>query len=226
MTIFNVFSLFGGLALEKQAGGQLQKILSKLTDNPVKGFFLGLCVTAIIQSSSATTVMVVGFVNSGIMELHQAIGVIMGSNVGTTVTSWILSLSGLQGDSLLIQMLKPTSFSPVLAFIGILLYLGKNEKRKGIGTIMIGFAILMTGMTTMSNAVAPLQDEAWFTNLFVRFSNPILGVLVGAVPSPSSWARILVLASLHCSPRWVPTRMPAGLLWSICTSTSSASCCS
>ena len=193
MTIFNVFSLFGGLALflfgmdimgkalEKQAGGQLQKILSKLTDNPVKGFFLGLCVTAIIQSSSATTVMVVGFVNSGIMELHQAIGVIMGSNVGTTVTSWILSLSGLQGDSLLIQMLKPTSFSPVLAFIGILLYLGKNEKRKGIGTIMIGFAILMTGMTTMSNAVAPLQDEAWFTNLFVRFSNPILGVLVGAI---------------------------------------------
>ena len=181
MTIFNVFSLFGGLALflfgmdimgkalEKQAGGQLQKILSKLTDNPIKGFFLGLCVTAIIQSSSATTVMVVGFVNSGIMELHQAIGVIMGSNVGTTVTSWILSLSGLQGDSLLIQMLKPTSFSPVLAFIGILLYLGKNEKRKGIGTIMIGFAILMTGMTTMSNAVAPLQDEAWFTNLFVRF---------------------------------------------------------
>ena len=192
MTIFNVFSLFGGLALflfgmdimgkalEKQAGGQLQKILSKLTDSPIKGFFLGLCVTAIIQSSSATTVMVVGFVNSGIMELHQAIGVIMGSNVGTTVTSWILSLSGLQGDSLLIQMLKPTSFSPVLAFIGILLYMGKNEKRKGIGTIMIGFAILMTGMTTMSNAVAPLQDEAWFTNLFVRFSNPILGVLVGA----------------------------------------------
>ena len=129
--------------------------------------------------------MVVGFVNSGIMELHQAIGVIMGSNVGTTVTSWILSLSGLQGDSLLIQMLKPTSFSPVLAFIGILLYMGKNEKRKGIGTIMIGFAILMTGMTTMSNAVAPLQDEAWFTNLFVRFSNPILGVpLLPASSSP------------------------------------------
>ena len=134
MTIFNVFSLLGGLALflfgmdimgkalEKQAGGQLQKILSKLTDSPIKGFFLGLCVTAIIQSSSATTVMVVGFVNSGIMELHQAIGVIMGSNVGTTVTSWILSLSGLQGDSFIIKMLKPTSFSPVLAFIGILLY--------------------------------------------------------------------------------------------------------
>ena len=214
MTIFNVFSLFGGLALflfgmdimgkalEKQAGGQLQKILSKLTDNPVKGFFLGLCVTAIIQSSSATTVMVVGFVNSGIMELHQAIGVIMGSNVGTTVTSWILSLSGLQGDSLLIQMLKPTSFSPVLAFIGILLYLGKNEKRKGIGTIMIGFAILMTGMTTMSNAVAPLQDEAWFTNLFVRFSNPILGVLVGAIVTgviQSSSASVGILQALSAT---------------------------
>ena len=193
MTIFNVFSLFGGLALflfgmdimgkalEKQAGGQLQKILSKLTDNPLKGFFLGLCVTAVIQSSSATTVMVVGFVNSGIMELHQAIGVIMGSNVGTTVTSWILGLSGLQGDSFWIQMLKPTSFSPVLAFLGILLYMGKSEKRQGIGTIMIGFAVLMTGMTTMSQAVAPLQDEAWFTNLFVRFSNPLLGVLVGAI---------------------------------------------
>ena len=167
MTLFNVFSLLGGLALflfgmdimgkalEKQAGGHLQKILSKLTDNPLKGFFLGLCVTAIIQSSSATTVMVVGFVNSGIMELHQAIGIIMGSNVGTTVTSWLLSLSGLQGDSIWIQMLKPTSFSPILAFIGILLYMGKNEKKKGIGTILIGFAILMTGMTTMSNAVEP-----------------------------------------------------------------------
>ena len=193
MTLFNVFSLLGGLALflfgmdimgkalEKQAGGQLQKILSKLTDNPLKGFFLGLCVTAVIQSSSATTVMVVGFVNSGIMELHQAIGVIMGSNVGTTVTSWILSLSGLQGDSFLINMLKPTSFSPVLAFIGILLYMGKSEKRKGVGTILIGFAVLMTGMTTMSNAVLPLQNEAWFTSLFIRFSNPLLGVLVGAV---------------------------------------------
>ena len=211
MTIFNVFSLFGGLALflfgmdimgkalEKQAGGQLQKILSKLTDNPLKGFFLGLCVTAVIQSSSATTVMVVGFVNSGIMELHQAIGVIMGSNVGTTVTSWILGLSGLQGDSFWIQMLKPTSFSPVLAFLGILLYMGKSEKRQGIGTIMIGFAVLMTGMTTMSQAVAPLQDEAWFTNLFVRFSNPLLGVLVGAIVTgviQSSSASVGILQAL------------------------------
>ena len=214
MTIFNVFSLFGGLALflfgmdimgkalEKQAGGQLQKILSKLTDNPIKGFFLGLCVTAIIQSSSATTVMVVGFVNSGIMELHQAIGVIMGSNVGTTVTSWILSLSGLQGDSFWIQLLKPTSFSPLLAFIGILLYMGKNEKRKGIGTILIGFAVLMTGMSTMSSAVTPLQNEAWFTNLFVRFSNPLLGVLVGAVVTgiiQSSSASVGILQALSAT---------------------------
>ena len=214
MTVFNVFSLLGGLALflfgmdimgkalEKQAGGQLQKILSKLTDNPLKGFFLGLCVTAVIQSSSATTVMVVGFVNSGIMELHQAIGVIMGSNVGTTVTSWILSLSGLQGDSLFIQLLKPTSFSPVLAFIGILLYMCKSEKKKGVGTILIGFAILMTGMTTMSNAVEPLQGEAWFTNLFVRFSNPILGVLVGALVTgiiQSSSASVGILQALSAT---------------------------
>ena len=214
MTVFNVFSLLGGLALflfgmdimgkalEKQAGGQLQKILSKLTDNPLKGFFLGLCVTAVIQSSSATTVMVVGFVNSGIMELHQAIGVIMGSNVGTTVTSWILSLSGLQGDSFLINMLKPTSFSPVLAFIGILLYMGKSEKRKGIGTILIGFAVLMTGMTTMSNAVLPLQNEAWFTSLFIRFSNPLLGVLVGAIVTgviQSSSASVGILQALSAT---------------------------
>ena len=214
MTVFNVFSLLGGLALflfgmdimgkalEKQAGGQLQKILSKLTDNPLKGFFLGLCVTAVIQSSSATTVMVVGFVNSGIMELHQAIGVIMGSNVGTTVTSWILSLSGLQGDSFLINMLKPTSFSPVLAFIGILLYMGKSEKRRGVGTILIGFAVLMTGMTAMSNAVLPLQNEAWFTNLFIRFSNPLLGVLVGAVVTgviQSSSASVGILQALSAT---------------------------
>ena len=214
MTIFNVFSLLGGLALflfgmdimgkalEKQAGGHLQKILSKLTDNPLKGFFLGLCVTAIIQSSSATTVMVVGFVNSGIMELHQAIGIIMGSNVGTTVTSWILSLSGLQGDSFFIQLLKPTSFSPLLAFIGILLYMGKSEKRKGIGTILIGFAVLMTGMTAMSNAVTPLQDEVWFTNLFIRFSNPLLGVLVGALVTgiiQSSSASVGILQALSAT---------------------------
>ena len=211
MSIFNVFSLFGGLALflfgmdtmgkalEKQAGGQLQKILSRLTDNPLKGFALGLIVTAIIQSSSATTVMVVGFVNSGIMQLHQAIGIIMGSNVGTTVTSWLLSLSGLEGDTLLIQMLKPSSFSPLLAFIGILLYMCRSERKKGIGTIFIGFAILMTGMSAMSAAVEPLENEPWFTNLFVQFSNPILGVLAGTILTAiiqSSSASVGILQAL------------------------------
>ena len=211
MSIFNVFSLFGGLALflfgmdtmgkalEKQAGGQLQKILSRLTNNPLKGFALGLIVTAIIQSSSATTVMVVGFVNSGIMQLHQAIGIIMGSNVGTTVTSWLLSLSGLEGDTLLIQMLKPSSFSPLLAFLGILLYMCRSERKKGVGTIFIGFAILMTGMSAMSAAVEPLENEPWFTNLFVQFSNPILGVLAGTILTAviqSSSASVGILQAL------------------------------
>lgn len=211
MTIFNVFSLFGGLAmflfgmdtmgkaLEKQAGGQLQKILSRLTDNPLKGFALGLIVTAIIQSSSATTVMVVGFVNSGIMQLHQAIGIIMGSNVGTTVTSWILSLSGLEGDTLFIQLLKPSSFSPLLAFIGIILYMCRSERKKGIGTIFIGFAILMTGMSAMSAAVEPLENEPWFTEMFVKFSNPILGVLAGTILTAiiqSSSASVGILQAL------------------------------
>lgn len=211
MTIFNVFSLFGGLAmflfgmdtmgkaLEKQAGGQLQKILSRLTDNPIKGFALGLIVTAIIQSSSATTVMVVGFVNSGIMQLHQAIGIIMGSNVGTTVTSWILSLSGLEGDTFFIQLLKPSSFSPLLAFIGIILYMCRSERKKGIGTIFIGFAILMTGMSAMSAAVEPLENELWFTEMFVKFSNPILGVLAGTILTAiiqSSSASVGILQAL------------------------------
>ena len=211
MTIFNVFSLFGGLAmflfgmdtmgkaLEKQAGGQLQKILSRLTDNPIKGFALGLIVTAIIQSSSATTVMVVGFVNSGIMQLHQAIGIIMGSNVGTTVTSWILSLSGLEGDTFFIQLLKPSSFSPLLAFIGIILYMCRSERKKGIGTIFIGFAILMTGMSAMSAAVEPLENEPWFTEMFVQFSNPILGVLAGTILTAiiqSSSASVGILQAL------------------------------
>ena len=211
MSITHVFSLLGGLALflygmdlmgkslERQAGGRLQKILSRLTDNPFKGFLLGLAVTAVIQSSSATTVMVVGFVNSGIMQLHQAIGIIMGSNVGTTVTSWLLSLTGIEGDSLLIQLLKPSTFSPLLAFIGILLFMFGGEKKKGIGGILIGFAILMTGMTAMSDAVAPLENEPWFTELFVRFSNPILGVLVGALVTAviqSSSASVGILQAL------------------------------
>ncbi|MDD3165610.1 MAG: Na/Pi cotransporter family protein [Oscillospiraceae bacterium] len=212
MSIFNIFTLFGGLALflfgmntmgaalEKQAGGQLQNILKRLSDHPAKGFLLGLLVTAVIQSSSATTVMVVGFVNSGIMQLSQAIGIIMGANVGTTVTSWILSLSGLQGDSLLIKLLKPSSFSPVLAFIGIVLYMiPKEEKKKNIGTILLGFAILMTGMQTMSGAVEPLADIPAFANLFVLFQNPLLGMLVGAVLTgviQSSSASVGILQAL------------------------------
>lgn len=215
MSIFNVFSLLGGLALflfgmdvmgkalEKQAGGNLERILSKMTDSPLKGFWLGLLVTAIIQSSSATTVMVVGFVNSGIMQLHQAVGVIMGSNVGTTVTSWLLSMSAIQGDSLLLRLLKPSSFSPVLAFIGIVLYLFcKSEKKKSAGTILLGFAVLMTGMDTMSAAVSPLKDEAWFTALFVRFQNPLLGVLAGALLTAviqSSSASVGILQALSAT---------------------------
>jgi len=212
MSIFNVFTLLGGLAmflfgmdvmgkaLERQAGSKLQGILHKMTSHPLKGFLLGVLVTAVIQSSSATTVMVVGFVNSGIMDLAQAITIIMGSNVGTTVTSWILSLSGLDGEGFLIQLLKPTSFSPILAFIGILFYtFAKDDKKKGIGTILIGFAVLMFGMDTMSGAMKPLKDEVWFTELFLRFSNPVLGVLVGAVLTAvlqSSSASVGILQAL------------------------------
>lgn len=215
MSILNVFALLGGLALflfgmdvmgkalERQAGGQLEKVLSKLTDSPFKGFCLGMLVTAVIQSSSATTVMVVGFVNSGIMQLRQAIGIIMGSNVGTTITSWLLSLSGIEGDSFFVQLLKPTSFSPILAFLGILLYMfSKRETKRSAGTILIGFAVLMTGMTAMSNAVTPLKHEAWFTNLFITFQNPFLGVLAGAVLTAiiqSSSASVGILQALSAT---------------------------
>jgi phosphate:Na+ symporter len=190
--IFNIIGLLGGLALflfgmdvmgkalERQAGGKLQTILAKMSSNVFKGFLLGLGVTAVIQSSSATTVMVVGFVNSGIMTLKQAVGVIMGSNIGTTVTAWILSLSGLEGDSFLIQLFKPTTLAPLVAIFGILLYMGKSEKRRGVGTIMLGFMALMTGMSLMSESMAFLKEEAWFADLMVSFSNPILGILFGA----------------------------------------------
>ena len=212
MSIFNVFTLFGGLAmflfgmdimgkaLEKQAGNKLQTILAKMTDNPVKGFFLGLAVTAIIQSSSATTVMTVGFVNSGLMQLHQAVGIIMGSNVGTTVTSWILSLSGIEGDSFIMQLMKPTGFAPILAFIGIVLYMFmKSDRAKGIGTIMLGFALLMSGMSTMSDAMAPLADMPGFQALFLKFEMPILGMLFGAALTAliqSSSASVGILQAL------------------------------
>ena len=215
MTIFNLLSLFGGLAmflygmsvmgngLEKFGGGRFESILSKLTSNPVKGVMLGLGVTAIIQSSSATTVMVVGFVNSGIMKLHQAIGIIMGANIGTTVTAWILSLSGIQGDGFFIQMLKPINFTPVLAFIGIaLLMFAKSDKKKNIGDIFLGFSILMFGMNLMSTSVEPLKDVPQFANILTMFSNPILGVLAGALLTAiiqSSSASVGILQALSAT---------------------------
>ena len=190
--IFNVITLLGGLALflfgmdimgkalERQAGGKLQTILAKMSSNVFKGFLLGLGVTAVIQSSSATTVMVVGFVNSGIMTLKQAVGVIMGSNIGTTVTAWILSLSGLEGDSFLIKLFKPSTLAPLIGILGIILYMGKSEKKKGIGTIMLGFMALMTGMEIMGDSMEFLENEPWFAQLMISFSNPLIGILFGA----------------------------------------------
>ena len=193
MDILDILSLIGGLALflygmnvmgnslEKKAGGQLKTILGKMTDNPLKGFLLGMAVTAVIQSSSATTVMVVGFVNSGIMTLHQAVGPIMGANVGTTITGWILSLTAIKGGGIM-DLFKPDSFVPVLAFIGIyLLMFSKKNKSKDTAAILLGFAVLMTGMSAMSDAVAGLKEVPEFTSILTLFSNPVLGVLAGAV---------------------------------------------
>ena len=214
MYILKLISLLGGLALflfgmdvmgkalERQAGGKLQTILAKMSSNVFKGFFLGLAVTAVIQSSSATTVMVVGFVNSGIMALKQAVGVIMGANVGTTVTAWILSLTALEGDSLLIQLFKPTTLAPLLGVIGIVLYMfTRSEKKQGVGTILLGFTTLMTGMALMSDSMAFLENEKWFADLMVSFTNPILAIVVGAVLTgviQSSSASVGILQSL-CS---------------------------
>ena len=214
MYILKLISLLGGLALflfgmdvmgkalERQAGGKLQTILAKMSSNVFKGFFLGLAVTAVIQSSSATTVMVVGFVNSGIMALKQAVGVIMGANVGTTVTAWILSLTALEGDSLLVQLFKPTTLAPLLGVIGIVLYMfTRSEKKQGIGTILLGFTTLMTGMALMSDSMAFLENEKWFADLMVSFTNPILAIVVGAVLTgviQSSSASVGILQSL-CS---------------------------
>ena len=214
MYLFKLITLFGGLALflfgmdvmgkalERTAGGKLQTILAKMSSNVFKGFLLGLGVTAVIQSSSATTVMVVGFVNSGIMTLKQAVGVIMGSNIGTTVTAWILSLSGLEGDSFLIQLFKPSTLAPLLGTAGIVLYmfLG-SEKHKNIGCILLGFLALMTGMDIMGDSMAFLEEEPWFARLMVSFSNPIIGILFGAVLTAiiqSSSASVGILQGL-CS---------------------------
>jgi len=212
MTIFNFLTLLGGLslflfgmnlmgeALEKRASGKLKTVLGRITTKKFTGFLLGLGVTAVIQSSSATTVMVVGFVNSGLMNLRQAINVIMGANVGTTVTAWILSLTGISGDSLYIQLLKPSSFTPLLAMAGIILYMFcKDGKKRDTGMIMLGFATLMFGMETMTNAVAGLKDVPEFRNTLLMFSNPILGVLAGAVLTAiiqSSSASVGILQAL------------------------------
>ena len=210
--LLKIISLLGGLALflfgmdvmgkslERLAGGRLQTVLAKMSSNVFKGFFLGMAVTAVIQSSSATTVMVVGFVNSGIMTLKQAIGVIMGSNVGTTVTAWILSLSALEGDSFIVQLFKPSTLAPLLGTVGIGFHMFSESKTKqNIGSILLGFMALMTGMSLMSDAMEFLKTEAWFAKLMVSFSNPFLGILAGAVLTgiiQSSSASVGILQSL------------------------------
>ena len=194
MDFFALLTLTGGLALflygmktmgdalSKLAGGKLEQVLEHMTNHPVKAVALGAAVTAVIQSSSATTVMVVGFVNSGIMKLSQAVGVIMGANIGTTITSWVLSLSGIKGGGFFVRLLNPSSFTPVLAAVGaVFLIFLKNDRKNNIGTIFLGFSVLMTGMETMSEAVKPLADVPEFIDLFTAFENPFLGMLAGAV---------------------------------------------
>ena len=212
MYFFSILTMLGGLALflygmqvmgdglAKISGGKLEKILENLTSSKLKAVLLGLGVTAVIQSSSATTVMVVGFVNSGIMKLTQAVGIIMGANIGTTVTAWILSLAGIESNNFFMSLLKPSSFAPILALIGIvLLMFTKNSRKKDIGAILVGFAVLMFGMDTMSAAVKPLADVPEFTNLLLAFSNPIAGVLAGTVLTAiiqSSSASVGILQAL------------------------------
>lgn len=212
MDIFNIFTLLGGLAfflygmtvmssgLEKVAGGKMEQLLREMTSNPIKSLALGMGITVIVQSSSAVTVMLVGLVNSGIMNLTQAIGVIMGSNVGTTVTAWILSLSGIESDNFFVQLLKPESFSPLLALAGVIMMMAsKSSKRKNVGTILIGFAILMFGMELMKNAMSPLADMPEFTNILTAFSNPLFGIIIGTVVTAviqSSAASVGILQAL------------------------------
>lgn len=212
MDIFSVFTLCGGLAfflygmsvmssgLEKAAGGRLEQMLKKMTANPFKSLLLGAGITIAIQSSSAMTVMLVGLVNSGIMELSQTVGVIMGSNIGTTLTAWILSLAGIESDAVWLRMLKPESFSPIVAFIGILLIMiSKDDRRRSAGSIMVGFAVLMYGMELMSDSVSPLADMPQFSAILTAFTNPILGVVVGAAFTgviQSSAASVAILQAL------------------------------
>ena len=212
MDIFSILTLIGGLAiflygmdlmgdgLKKLAGGQLETFLGKLTSTKFKGFLLGLIVTAIIQSSSATTVMLVGFVNSGIMNLSQTISIIMGANIGTTITSWLLSMTGINGANLLLKLLKPESFSPILAVIGIIMMMANiSDRRKNIGSILIGFALLMFGMETMSSSMEGLKDNPAFTKMLIMFSNPVMGIIVGTLFTAiiqSSSASIGILQAL------------------------------
>lgn len=212
MDIFSVFTLCGGLAfflygmsvmssgLEKAAGGRLEQMLKKMTANPFKSLLLGAGITIAIQSSSAMTVMLVGLVNSGIMELSQTVGVIMGSNIGTTLTAWILSLAGIESDAVWLRMLKPESFSPIVAFIGIILIMvSRDDRRRSAGSIMVGFAVLMYGMELMSDSVSPLADMPQFSAILTAFTNPILGVVVGAVFTgviQSSAASVAILQAL------------------------------
>lgn len=212
MDFFSVLTLFGGLAmflygmdimgdgLKKLSGSKLEMILEKLTSSRIKGFLLGAGVTAVIQSSGATTVMLVGFVNSGIMKLAQTVSIIMGANLGTTVTAWILSLSGINGESFFLRLLKPSSFTPVLAMIGIILsFTAKKDKQKDIGSILLGFSVLMFGMETMSDSMAGLKDSPAFANILVMFSNPVMGILAGFLLTAviqSSSAAVGVLQAL------------------------------
>ena len=213
MDIFSIFTLIGGLAfflygisimssgLEKIAGGKLEKLLKKMTSSPLKGLLLGAGITAVIQSSSATTVMLIGLVNSGLMDLSQTISVIIGTNIGTTITAWILSLSGIDaGASTLLKLLKPESFTPILAFIGVCMIMAaKSNKNKSIGSVMVGFAILMFGMGLMSSSMSPLAQNEGFRNTMVAFSNPILGFLVGLILTiiiQSSSASVGILQAL------------------------------
>lgn len=212
MDIFSLFTLCGGLAfflygitimssgLEKIAGGRLERILKKMTSNPLKSLVFGAGITAAIQSSSAVTVMLVGLVNSGIMKLSQAIGVIMGSNIGTTVTAWILSLSGIESSNFFVRLLKPETFSPLMALVGIIFIMASNNnKRKNVGAVLVGFAILMFGMDVMKDAMAPLADMPQFTHILTAFTNPILGVAVGTIVTAviqSSAASIGILQAL------------------------------
>ncbi len=212
MDVFGFLSLIGGLALflygmdvmggglEKLSGGRLERLLENLTSNPLKAVLLGAGVTAVIQSSSATTVMLVGFVNSGIMKFSQTIGIIMGANIGTTITSWLLSLTGIESGNFFIRMLKPSSFTPILAIIGIFLLMGAvSDKKKNVAEILLGFSVLMFGMEAMSSAVKPLADVPEFTGILTKFSNPLLGVLAGALLTAiiqSSSASVGILQAL------------------------------